>query len=124
MKILTIDRSALRMINADINSAIQLVARKYGVSIKTTNSTFSNKTATTKVEISVISANGVVNTPERDAFNRYAKMFGVTKNLGETFNHNGATFTISGFAPRSSKYPVLATDSRGKGYKFSVRAIQ
>ena len=46
--------------------------------------------------------------------------------LGKTFQSNGRTFKVSGFLPRSSKRPILATEQGGKtcrDYKFSIKDV-
>ena len=123
MKVTTIDRTSLRQMNSDINKAIQTVAEKYGVSMKTTNSTYSSANATTKVAISVIGENGTVKTPESQNFIIYKEVYGIKKNLGDKFIANGTTYTISGLKPNSRKYPVLGTRADGKVYKFMVETV-
>ena len=123
-KINSLDRTAVRRINDDIQSALDAVAKRYGVQIKVGNSRFSNTNCTTKIDISTVSEGGTVMTKEATDYNRYASSFGLTKKLGETFEFRYDTYEIVGLKPRSSKYPVLAKNlSNGKTFKFPVNVI-
>lgn len=123
-KINSLDRTAVRRINDDIQSALDAVAKRYGVQIKVGNSRFSNTNCTTKIDISTVSEGGTVMTKEATDYNRYASSFGLTKKLGDTFEFRYDTYEIVGLKPRSSKYPVLAKNlSNGKTFKFPTNVI-
>jgi len=123
-KINSLDRTAVRRINDDIQSALDSVAKRYGVQIKVGNSRFSNTNCTTKIDISTVNEGGTVMTKEATDYNRYASSFGLTKKLGDTFEFRYDTYEIVGLKPRSSKYPVLAKNlSNGKTFKFPTNVI-
>lgn len=123
-KINSLDRTAVRRINEDIQSALDAVAKRYGVQIKVGNSRFSNTNCTTKIDISTVNEGGTVMTKEATDFNRFAASFGITKKLGDTFEFRYDTYEIVGLKPRSSKYPVLAKNlSNGKTFKFPANVI-
>jgi len=123
-KINSLDRTAVRRINDDIQSALDAVAKRYGVQIKVGNSRFSNTNCTTKIDISTVNEGGTVMTKEATDFNRFASSFGITKKLGDTFDFRYDTYEIVGLKPRSSKYPVLAKNlSNGKTFKFPANVI-
>jgi hypothetical protein len=123
-KINSLDRTAVRRINDDIQSALDTVAKRYGVQIKVGNSRFSNTNCTTKIDISTVNEGGTVMTKEATDFNRFAASFGITKKLGDTFDFRYDTYEIVGLKPRSSKYPVLAKNlSNGKTFKFPANVI-
>lgn len=123
-KINSLDRTAVRRINDDIQSALDAVAKRYGVQIKVGNSRFSNTNCTTKIDISTVNEGGTVMTKEATDFNRFAASFGITKKLGDTFDFRYDTYEIVGLKPRSSKYPVLAKNlSNGKTFKFPANVI-
>ena len=124
MKLTTIDRTNLRMIKDDINRAVQAVAEKYGVSIEMGSASFSATSATAKVIIAVVADNGTVRSPESVAYENYKELYGLKKNLGETFIQNGEAYTIKGLATRSSKYPIIAENRQGKSYKFQIKVAQ
>lgn len=123
-KINSLDRTAVRRINDDIQSALDAVAKRYGVQIKVGNSRFSNTNCTTKIDISTVNEGGTVMTKEATDFNRFAANFGITKKLGDTFDFRYDRYEITGLKPRSSKYPVLAKSlSNGKIFKFPANVI-
>ena len=67
---------------------------------------------------------GAVNMAESD-FISMAPIYGIpAENFGKTFISNGKSFTISGFAPRNRKLPVLAKCVEGKGFKFPVSTVK
>ena len=123
MKITSINRESLRLINNEIDKAIQAVGDKYGISIKTGNASFSPDTATTKVIISVISEDGTVKTPEVKDFDLYKNVFGIKKNLYDTFTFQGDSYTIVGIKASSRKYPVIGKRADGKEFKFTVDSV-
>ena len=123
-KINSLDRTAVRRINDDIQSALDAVAKRYGVQIKVGNSRFSNTNCTTKIDISTVNEGGTAMTKEATDFNRFAASFGITKKLGDTFEFRYDRYEITGLKPRSSKYPVLAKNlSNGKTFKFPASVI-
>lgn len=123
-KINSLDRTAVRRINSDIEAALKAVADRYGVQIKIGNSSFSNTNCTTKIDISTVNEGGTVMTKEATDFNRFASSFGITKKLGDTFDFRYDRYEITGLKPRSAKYPVLAKSlSSGKTFKFPVSVI-
>lgn len=116
----TLDRNVVRMINAEIEAALQQVSQKYGIEIDLGNSRFTNANCDLKVKYSVKTSDGMVMTREAEDYNRYAKMRGFTKMLGDLITVGGNTYEIAGMKPRSTKYPILAKcTTTGKMYKFS-----
>lgn len=125
MKVTSIDRQTIRMINAEVDSALQAIGEKYGLSMKMGNSTFSHTNFTTKYTASVKDSSGVAVTPEAQDWDRFAHRHGITAKVGDTFTTpQGDTYTIMGWKHRSHKYPILASSRNGKVYKFTVRAVK
>lgn len=115
-----LDRTAVRMINAEIEAALQQVSEKYGIQIDLGNSSFTNTNCELKVKYAVKGGDGMVMTREAEDYNRYARMKGFTKKLGDLITMGGNTYEIVGMKPRSTKYPILAKCTiTGKTYKFS-----
>jgi len=118
-----IDRTTLRLMRQEIEEAVQQVAQKFNVNIEAGNASFSSDNATLKLAISTIDASGNVLTKEAQAFETYAPMYGITKKLGETFETHQGIYTLVGFKPKSKKYPILATNAKGKTYKFPTSIL-
>lgn len=124
MKIQTIDRAILRRIEADVQSALETVAERYGLSVKVGGGQFSPTTFKPKVEFATIGAGGVVESTEATAFRTLAKSYGFQPDdLGKTFEHGGRTFTICGLKHRAGKLPILAKSPDGRTYKFNDRDV-
>jgi hypothetical protein len=125
MKLSTFTRSDVRSINADIQAAIQTVAKRYGVSIEVGNARYSSTEINTKVKIAVVSGTtGVALTKEAKAYELFAPQNGITVKLGDTIAMRGKQFVIKGWNTRSPKYPILAEGTDGKTYKIPVLSLQ
>lgn len=124
MKVTNFDRSNLRQINAEIEQAMKAVAQKYGLQVKLGNTRFSNSNASSKFELMTVSESGAVMSKEAIDFNRYKNAKAIRANLGDSFQFNGNTYTITGYKAKSYKYPVLAKCSvDGKTYKFPISIV-
>jgi len=126
MKIKSIDRTTARQISADINTAIQSVATKYGISLKDKGCRFSATNATFKIEAALIGAGGVVVSRERDDYKLYGFMYNLNPSwLDKSFNHGSDAFTIIGLSTRKRKNPVLAKSAKnGKTYIFPANLVK
>jgi len=63
-------------------------------------------------------------SPEAEAFRQASEHFGLkAEDLGATFQSANKTFTITGLSPRSVKFPVLADNEDGRGYKFKASTV-
>ncbi len=127
MTITKFDVTHLRKINKRIESALAVVAKEFGIDIKTGSSYIKEEgdTATTKVEIRVIDKDGNAFDEDAANFKVFAEEFGLKpEDLGKTFITNFIEYTITGLKPRNRKYPILVVNKKGKCYKFPSRLIQ
>ena len=122
-KINSFDRSTVRQVNAEIAKALEKVSAKYGVEINLKSTRFSDSNYSTKIEVATIGTGGLTMTKEANDFNRYKAIKGMQFDLGFEFTHQGDSFTVIGFKPRSTKFPVLCKSSNGKTYKFPISII-
>lgn len=122
-KVTSFDRQNIREINNEIETALALIAKKYGVEVNVGNTRFTSNNFTTKVEVATVTSSGTVMTKEAQDFNRYQSYKGILLNLGDSFQRNGKTYTIIGYKPRSHQYPILASCSDGKTYKLPINLI-
>lgn len=124
MKVTQFDRSNLSQINAEIEQAIKAIAKKYGIEVKLGNTRFSKQNASSKFELMAVGESGTVMTKEALDFNRYKNYKGINANLGDSFQYRGNTYTITGYKPKSHKYPVIATCLEdGKSYKLPISIV-
>lgn len=101
-------RELLGQMDREIQAALQPIAKKYGVVITAGGGSFTPTNATTKLKIATLGDDGVANTPEREAFERYASFHGFSKSLGDQVFYAGETWTLEGYRPKAKKFPILA----------------
>ena len=125
-KITQFDRTSLRALRVDLDSAMATIASKYGIELSAGNISFTSETATIKVAAGIIGSNGRAVTPEAKAFDQYKGLVGLgALNVGDTIVIQGADYTISGYKPRSKKSPVVVNKvSNGSSYKVSVDMVK
>jgi hypothetical protein len=123
-KINTFDRTNLRLLRDDVQSALNAVAEKYGIDLRLGTGRFASENVTFNLEGSVIGAEGVV-TREAAEFRQYADVLALeASDLGKTFQYRGQPYEIVGARLSNSKYPVLAKNRNGKVYKFRVADVR
>jgi hypothetical protein len=123
-KIKTFDRTNLRLLRDDVESALNAVADKYGIDLRLGTGRFASENVTFRLEGSVVRAEGVV-TREAAEFSQYADLFALeASDLGRTFQYRGQRYEIVGARLSNSKYPVLAKNRNGKVYKFTAADVR
>ena len=122
MKIDQLDRQTLEIVRAKMDEALAPL-EEIGIHAKTGHISYQDQNATVKVEISVIGDGGEIVTKTALDYDRYREMRGLPER-GSTFTSRGTLYTITGFKPRSRKYPVIATRADGKAYKFRVDDVK
>jgi hypothetical protein len=122
MKIDQLDRPTLEIVRAKMDEALAPL-EEIGIHAKTGHISYQDQNATVKVEISVIGDGGEVVTKTALDYDRYRELHDLPER-GSTFTSQGTLYTITGFKPRSRKYPVIATRADGKGFKFPIDAVK
>lgn len=85
--------------------------------MKVGNCSFTDRTATFKLEIGAVDDNGMAYTKDRERLEQFWKDAGLTKDAaGRIFAHKGSVYTIVGL---SSKFKVVA-EHAGHQYAFSA----
>ena len=121
-KIQQFDRTSLRALRVDLDSAMATIATKYGIQLSAGNISFTSETATIKVAAGIIK-NGTVVTPEAKAFDQYKRLVGLgSLNVGDSITIQGKEYTISGYKPRSKNAVVVARG--GRSYKVTVDMVK
>jgi len=122
---MVIDRALLRILKAEINTEIEKVGQKYGISLRVGNGNYTPETFTLKLEGGVI-VNGIAIDKDRQAFKANALYVGLAPNdLGREFNFQGKVYKIVGLKTSSKKYPVIASNlATGKKFKFAVADVK
>lgn len=123
-KFKTIGRAGVDPIRKIVNETLADVLAEHGLKLELGNARYDDSKIKFGFEIMLAGAD-----PKREAFEMYCEMHGLTpEDFGKVFEANGRRFKLSGYSPRSSKYPFLATAlDDGREYKFTesiVRRLQ
>lgn len=113
-KITKFDKPTLRALRADIDAALASVGAKHGIDLKAGNASFDATIATFKLNCSLLSSDGKVETKEMIALKAYYPAL-VGKQLSIGPKTHG---TIVGFNRNAQKYPFLLQTPKGV-YKIS-----
>jgi len=119
-----INRTTLRLIEADALAALETVATKHGIAFKFGSGRFTADNATLKLEVAVMNADGTAETKEVSDFKAMAQHYGLkAEHLGEEIRIRGTTYTICGLKRKSKKYPIIAETANGKRFKFEAAQV-
>jgi hypothetical protein len=124
------DKSNLKQLRIDMESALLQVAQKHNIKITVGSARFTDTNTTFKVELATKSNDGAVNTRSVSEFKACCDSYGLKpEHLGKTFSYLGERFRLDGMAgSRSIKYVFLATKlSNGVQYRVPeayVRELQ
>jgi len=114
------DRPRVRQLRDSLQAALSFWAEQNGVDAQVGSARYTASSVTFKMDVLEKNAKGETTSVSAEAFKSSAHFFGLKPtDLGRTFVVRGRIFKVTGLAPRSRKYPVLA-ESDGKTYKFPV----
>lgn len=118
------NKQNLSKLRESLNAAVSLVEEELGVEVVVGSIKYTDNEATITVKARTISEGGESYDPMKADFLAWCSLFGFSQDdLGKTFTSNGKTFTISGMKPNNRRYPIIATDSDGKAYKFESEGV-
>lgn len=124
MPITTIDRPTAEQIRRLVNEALAQVAAQHGIKLVAGRCKYTNTNATYELVASIVTADGVAQTPERTAYERLCGAYGLNRAwLDKTVLLGGTRYTVVGLKTSSTKYPVLLKHSTGKVYKFRAESV-
>jgi hypothetical protein len=123
MKITSFDRNTVKNLRSDIDSALAILSKKYGIEISAGNASFTASNVTYKVQAAVKASNGVTMTKEASDFNIYGSRLLTGFKLGQTITLQGKQYTIAGWKMRAQKNPVIVSRD-GKTYRVSTEMIK
>ena len=118
MKITSFDRNTVKNLRSDIDSALAILSKKYGIEISAGNATFTASNVTYKVQAAVKADSGVVMTKEAIDF-----IYHFDFKLGQKINLQGKEYVISGWKARAQKNPITVTRD-GRTYRVSLDMIR
>ena len=119
------NKSNLKTIRADIDTALAAVEKKHGVSFKLGNIRYTDNDFRGKLEcFSASDSGGNAVNVDKQKFESKSFLVGVKKTaFGKTFTSGRKTYTICGINTRAHQYPIQANSAQGRRYKFSVDAL-
>ena len=123
MKITSFDCNTVKNLRSDIDSALAILSKKYGIEISAGNASFTASNVTYKVQASVKASNGITMTKEASDFNTYGSRLLTGFTLGQTITLQGKQYTIAGWKMRAQKNPVIVS-REGKTYRVSTEMIK
>lgn len=113
----SITRQDAKRLGEEVQAALAEVADKYGLQVEVRGGTYDSGSFKPRVEFKTQGS-------DEATYNLYREMYINLPEFGTTFKSQGRTFRISGFAPRSTKRPVLAVEvATGKTYKFTEAGV-
>lgn len=120
MPLTIVQRSKIIDIQNKINEAIQEIANFEDVEIKLSSPTYDNLDCKFSLDISFREDD------DKEFYEPLSRKIGFTQNIvGLEFKHpRFGNFKISQIKTRNRKYPVIAYNTDGKGYKFTVDQIK
>lgn len=123
-------RETVRELSAEIEAALQTIAKRRGIQIKSGNARWllDGTSLTLKLECAAPGkSGGPIVDKDVAAFRNLAKVYGFdVSDLGGVFvsPFNGERFKIAGLLPKSRKYPVLVERvGDGKRFKYPLAAV-
>lgn len=123
MKITSFDRNTVKNLRSDIDSALAILSKKYGIEISAGNASFTASNVTYKVQAAVKASSGITMTKEASDFNTFGSRLLSGFSLGQTIDLQGKKYVIAGWKTRAQKNPVIVT-SEGKTYRVSTEMIE
>ena len=114
MKTKAFTKETCKAISADIEAALQAVAKKYGITIVPAGGRFNEGTFTKKIEMTIPEAK----TKRAEGI---AELVGAKSEwIGKTFKFKTSKYTVTGINPRNRTNCMEITRADGKVFKSSV----
>ena len=122
----TINKDLLKNLREDINTALIETANKYNVTLRAGNASYNPSlgTATFKLEVLTLSADGEKRDMPAELFLQHADFLGLKKEyLYKEISISGQTFTVAGYKPKARKNCILITRN-GKTFVTDVQTVK
>jgi hypothetical protein len=118
------DKNNLKALRVEMDSALESISKRFGITIKTGNASFSGNECTFKVKLNTKGTDGTVITKESMDWDRHKGLHGMDHlNVGDPITIQGNRYTLSGFNTRARKAPVNFTNDTGMGFKCSIQML-
>jgi hypothetical protein len=121
------DRVKIKNVRAVLEKILAAHAeelKQAGVSLSAGNASFNDVSATLKLTVTDLQADGQAVDLKKEDWNRYAEIFGMKKEwLGSAITMNGARHVITGLSPKRHKNCVNIRSERGAEYITSPEVV-
>ena len=121
------NRQTISVLQKDIQSMLDQIKNKYGLTELTMNSIYFNAFSfTAKIAATLHEHRQFADTYASEEAKYFAELNGLPQDLlNKKFVSNGKNHTIIRIETRNPKYPIITNCSEdGKNYKFSVQIIK
>lgn len=115
---MSFDKNLAKKIQEESIIALEKIAKKYGVTIKSNGGTLGDNDFSMKMKVELVNVTKQYSPWIYTALNLPEDV------IGKTFVNRGVNFTITELNTRSPKFPVIAVDENGKGFKFTTDSIK
>jgi hypothetical protein len=119
-------KTDLLAIRKAFKNSVKDLEKEFGIELNIGNISYNNNSFSTKLKGTVTTTDdGNSISAEEVEFGNLCFRYGLTKDdYKKKIIFNGKTFILTGFKPRSTKYPIIATNiSNGTSYKLPKRAL-
>jgi len=100
----TISKDLCKILDTELRAAVEAIAAKHGLKVKTGGGKFSAASFTPRVEFLVVGEVEGANKKEEDSFKALAGIYGLqSEMLGKTFKVGGDSYRVLGLLPSRSK---------------------
>lgn len=124
MTITAFTKTNVRQLEAEVQAAMEAIAKKHGLTVTPRGGRFSGGSATLKTEFAVVAEDGTVKTPEYEALQLHARLWGVDAAKFDEFrDFNGEEFKVVGYRTRAPKKPFIIENQAGKQYITTAAAV-
>ncbi len=107
----------------EADEVLSQLAEKYDINIKAGNISYNKSSFNLKIEATKKEVNG--KSFEQAEFEKYCLIYDLQpEDYNREFVYAGKKYNITGFKPRSRKYPVLVKCDDGKTYKFTKEMVK
>jgi hypothetical protein len=116
------NRSDVKTLRIEAQSALDKVAKKYGVTLPIGTIRYGSDSIRFSVKGAAGLTNGKTVDPLVAAYSQFENQVG--KKLGDTVYIGGSKMKIVGAKPQNRKYPIIVEGARGGRYKVSISQIK
>lgn len=117
-------RQRINPIKGDMMAALAEVGKKHNVQFTFPKVTYDDNAFWGKITITQIESDGTVMTEDAKKFNEYAFLMGDMQLGDRLILSNGIPGVISGYRPRSPKFPILVDGEDGRTYKATLEGAK